>query len=323
MYILEALYRMFQFEFLRGCLQILINPQLWRQQLEDLQVLWFFRWIEEIFADVYGCLIAGPLIALDFQDLQLTVSKEQFTKDDGEHPAPVLRPYIYTRVLERLEEDGLLPLSGVPEEERLQSWSGNLEARWNGRRPERRDERNVLDEFALDEPTMPSGRISNIISFLWNYHRFEVRDARKQVDKIADAIYDLLRDNNLVSSWWWSAFSGLAPIEIEGLYPNEGELENLDAELENLYKQFEGYLRNQDSLGRLEFSDELGLCEDLKPYENWNSWKDDVLESPRVYLRTLLEDLRAKIFEVEPDPPWVYVLDAEGWATKGPCGRGD
>lgn len=58
---------------------------------------WCSRWIEEIFADVYGCLIGGPVIALDFQDIQLTSSLEQFTRDDGEHPTPVLRPSIYTK----------------------------------------------------------------------------------------------------------------------------------------------------------------------------------------------------------------------------------
>lgn len=60
---------------------------------------WYRCWVEEIFADVYGCLIGGAVIALDFQDLLLEASKKQFTQDDGKHPVPAIRPYIYTHTL--------------------------------------------------------------------------------------------------------------------------------------------------------------------------------------------------------------------------------
>src|SRR5438105_167252 len=57
------------------------------------------NWFEETFADIYGCLIAGPIIALDFQDISLQHSKLDFVKGDDDHPTPILRPYIYTKVL--------------------------------------------------------------------------------------------------------------------------------------------------------------------------------------------------------------------------------
>jgi hypothetical protein len=60
---------------------------------------WLYPWLEEIFADAYGCLIAGPVIALDFQELQLDAPPDEFTEDDGEHPVPALRPQIYTDLL--------------------------------------------------------------------------------------------------------------------------------------------------------------------------------------------------------------------------------
>lgn len=63
---------------------------------------WFNRWIEEIFADIYGCLVAGPLIGLDFQDLLLDNPAENFTKDNGEHPIDALRPFIHITVLQQL-----------------------------------------------------------------------------------------------------------------------------------------------------------------------------------------------------------------------------
>lgn len=60
---------------------------------------WLQAWGEEIFADIYGCLVAGPVAALSFQDLLLTHSLADFMVDDGEHPAELIRPYIYSHVL--------------------------------------------------------------------------------------------------------------------------------------------------------------------------------------------------------------------------------
>lgn len=58
------------------------------------------RWLEEIFADVYGGMLGGPIMAIDFQDLQLNRSMGEFTADDAEHPIPYLRPFIYQTVLD-------------------------------------------------------------------------------------------------------------------------------------------------------------------------------------------------------------------------------
>ncbi|KAA3658863.1 MAG: hypothetical protein DWQ04_23835 [Chloroflexi bacterium] len=63
---------------------------------------WFYRWLEEIFSDIYGCLVAGPVIGVDFQDLLLDNAVADFTVDDGEHPVDAIRPFVYIRVLEKL-----------------------------------------------------------------------------------------------------------------------------------------------------------------------------------------------------------------------------
>jgi hypothetical protein len=67
-----------------------------------LQPPWLRRWAEEIFADVYGCLVAGPVIGLDFQDLCLDNSLEDFVSDDSDHPVEAIRPDLYTKVLAEL-----------------------------------------------------------------------------------------------------------------------------------------------------------------------------------------------------------------------------
>ena len=65
---------------------------------------WRYNWVEEIFSDVYGCLVGGPVMALDFQDIQFEVTSDDFVLDDGHHPVPVLRPEIYFKVLEKTNQ---------------------------------------------------------------------------------------------------------------------------------------------------------------------------------------------------------------------------
>ena len=60
------------------------------------------NWLEEIFCDVYGALVAGPVIGLDFEDLLLTDSYTDFVADDGNHPVPAIRPYTYITALKQL-----------------------------------------------------------------------------------------------------------------------------------------------------------------------------------------------------------------------------
>ena len=65
--------------------------------------LWRLGWLEEIFADVYGCLVAGPMLTLDFQEL-LSDNLSLF-EDDGEHPVAAIRPFLYTDILRALKDE--------------------------------------------------------------------------------------------------------------------------------------------------------------------------------------------------------------------------
>jgi hypothetical protein len=67
-----------------------------------IQPAWCSRWQEEIFADVYGCLVAGPVVGLDFQDILFNHSLANFMSDDGDHPVEAIRPYTYVKVLAKL-----------------------------------------------------------------------------------------------------------------------------------------------------------------------------------------------------------------------------
>ena len=60
------------------------------------------QWAEEIFADIYGVLIAGSIAALTIQELLQGKSKQGFTEDDNEHPIPAVRPYIHIETLRKM-----------------------------------------------------------------------------------------------------------------------------------------------------------------------------------------------------------------------------
>lgn len=99
-----------------------LKPNL-RQNLL-IQPEWCSRWQEEVFADVYGCLVAGPVIGLDFQDILLDNDWDSFISDDGEHPIDAIRPYVYSRTLADL---------GYPNAAKAlnKRWRASLKARNN------------------------------------------------------------------------------------------------------------------------------------------------------------------------------------------------
>ena len=114
----------------------LANGRTLQEELSDKinkRPVWRFRWLEETFADIYGCLIAGPAIALSFQDLQMRNTPAEFVDNDEDHPVPILRPNIYTKVL--AEDFG--------------NWMPVLDKRWNGtcEKTGKRRERTSENEF--------------------------------------------------------------------------------------------------------------------------------------------------------------------------------
>ncbi len=63
------------------------------------QPAWVSAWQEEIFADVYGTLVAGPYMALNFQDILADTRRERFITDDGDHPVAIARAAVFTSTL--------------------------------------------------------------------------------------------------------------------------------------------------------------------------------------------------------------------------------
>ena len=89
----------------------------------------YYWWCEEIFADVYGCIIAGPLSAFSMQAFLESGDRQRAWNEDNEHPTPRLRPYILSETLRVLGElDPQYQFGSVPDildekwTARLASW---------------------------------------------------------------------------------------------------------------------------------------------------------------------------------------------------------
>lgn len=97
-----------------------IPLRAWLYSQLPAEPTWRMNWLEEIFADVYGAMIAGPILALDFQEL--LHYKPDLFKDDGEHPVGAIRPFLYTDVLRQLKDQhGIRLFTQTPDK---------LDARW-------------------------------------------------------------------------------------------------------------------------------------------------------------------------------------------------
>lgn len=62
------------------------------------------KWCEEIFSDICGCIVAGPLVALSLLSILVARTDDANKNEEGEHPTGVLRPYILKEILVQLKE---------------------------------------------------------------------------------------------------------------------------------------------------------------------------------------------------------------------------
>ena len=74
------------------------------QITEQFQDNPYYQWCEEIFSDLYGCIVAGPLSALSMQALLVSIDRQRVWKDDEEHPTPLLRVFILAEMLRVLHD---------------------------------------------------------------------------------------------------------------------------------------------------------------------------------------------------------------------------
>lgn len=303
----------------------LIHRNLYEEITEkDPKIVeWTKDWMEEIFADIYGAIIAGPIIGLSFQNLQMNYNIVDFYTGDGSHPVPVLRPYIYVNTLEKLEGDD------VPT-----TWSSRLRDNWKScltrRVPEDRNfkfdligpdffnETNINLKFKLkDNPAYfdVSGAIST--------EKID-ENSKKALDIAVNKIQGIILENIEHSQW-------LKDIK----WPSRDE-ENA---LLLLYEKFEAYIESlfEESFPIDEFDIEEGVIQVIKSSINEEGVtqvnqadthrKLGTTSSPKVeeIKNNLLEIIKNYDPDKQPDErpqisrdDWLKVLDAGGWTVEGP-----
>ena len=67
---------------------------------------WLRAWTEEVFADIYSVLVAGPVAGLSVQAMLKGELPNVLLQDDADHPLPALRPEIAVAVLRKLAGEG-------------------------------------------------------------------------------------------------------------------------------------------------------------------------------------------------------------------------
>lgn len=100
------------------------------QQQQSQMTLLLERWLEEIFADVYGCFVAGPASILSFQELLASGQPGVHEASDNKHPIPPLRPLIQTMILRQLATKQRQIVKTVEDRTLINKWAANLNTNW-------------------------------------------------------------------------------------------------------------------------------------------------------------------------------------------------
>ncbi len=273
------------------------------KNIPDVRYDWAERWLEEIFADIYGSMVAGPVLALSFQELHLQQSQSAFFEDDGDHPPPILRPNIYAKGVH---------LAGC------KNWAKLLAKRWNEAGPGSKgyrdrlkkipkkgaagspDQRDYHHEFRVKSNS--SRNVSDAISMdpsdlIDEDHKKQgkVNNKHKPVDSLIKFIFDnVLSKMDILTDNWWRTDKDGAEISDGG----EPDRTNPDT-LISLFGVFE------EKVGALNLDSEIAR-------------KNQETAITAVNHETLKKRWLSRDKDNETDPDWVRVFDAEGWTTEGP-----
>jgi hypothetical protein len=118
-----------------------LTPTISRDDAE-----WAKRWVEESFADVYGCRVAGPIMALNFQDFLLENNDDlAFITDDDKHPSPNVRGEIFTQTLERMNVE--------------ETWPARMRDRWLAKRATIPDAASIFIQDNQKRPIADAQRL--------------------------------------------------------------------------------------------------------------------------------------------------------------------
>ncbi len=256
-------------------------------KLGNFPTVWCENWYEEIFADIYGALVAGPVIGLDFQELQAARNTKDFFDDDGEHPAPVIRPFIHSNFF---AAEGTYKKWG---EKLYQEWDAILTQKYAVA------EADLQIAPPAENTSRPSAKKRQFKRA--NGHPLDLDLAITpfaQFPAIADKPMDALIVY-MMKEMLPTIPAGAWPSTLEDAKPGSPvDIKNLDIQFEEYLQQVEAALQDGGLPGVKEF--DVNAVPHYKP---------PLLQE--------IDDLKEKIRKNEATG-WLKVLYAAGWATKGP-----
>jgi hypothetical protein len=168
---------------------------------------WLPKWEEEIFADVYGLTIAGPVIVRDFQDIMRDNESDALVVDDGEHPSPVLRPLLYV--------DALMYLADRPgvgsSREALLAIAARAEAEWSDFRGRHGNDVQQQKQAAIiDKKRADVGKAVEII------FNFLTRGEPVPIDRLWSPAVQVLNEDDPYDALYQGFFNDIVTGELLG-----------------------------------------------------------------------------------------------------------
>lgn len=255
---------------------------------------WIRSWKEEIFADIYSCLIAGPVSGLAIQELMKGFPANQSVADHGGHPAPIIRPFIHIAVLEVVADS----VGDSINKQQLANAAQALRAAWN----------EWLNSRKLPLWFIPHGQQRPVTLI----------EAENYLKKVVEAILHTTLEPltpSIRPSFWDDLWS-------KGLANQSDTLDQLIQQFEAFVNQIEGQTENnlpeltEQADGTIQLQrGETKISAKLTPGTTGLA-----LEFEQKRDQALTEGKKPEIIPGAP-PWWLPVLEAGFWTT-GPGGTG-
>jgi hypothetical protein len=261
--------------------------------LRQNETLAEYPWLEEIVADIFCCLIAGPAAALSMQERCLTYLGDRFTTIDEHHPAPAIRPFLYTYVLDELGQ--------TPIKEKLENhWKETLQ------------QKRSIGDIA----SVPALR-SNIVK----QEAPHLGPMLAEMKQVAGVVLDELQINQRQVRPW-----SAAPVDLTDLFTLYDRFEErirwppASSAEPNILAEVNGKLQAPDGTLKLDIEEGTPL--------RWRQQVAKLLGGEPDWLAGLPADLAQQTQTLAEEAPksipaqeWLPILDFGGWTDEVGNGR--
>ena len=263
---------------------------------------------EEIFADIYGCIVGGPVMGLSSQCTENEQPADWFIQKDRAYPFAVIRPYIYIQVLAQM---GMAKASQA------------LSKRWEG---------ILKNERAIEADQLES-EINKQLKAQWIAALSKGQTRDPAVEEIASQFaptFQLAAFQSFVEQVLKHVLTGLQPVITKRWSEDIAD----GGAVETLFAQFETNLQDPNWPPQA-----------VQEAAQRNSWQDFLVGRGYTVGRTIkAKTSEAKTSEVKlpedwadqaladnahgggewikfTSDKWEAVVDLAGWATDGPVGK--